>query len=288
MKHENLLDQRSHFAFGRNWLDYVDKIDEAKISRAMDSLCRLSGRQRLDGLSFLDIGCGSGLSALAAVRLGAGRVAGVDIDPDSVQAATNVFARFAPGLSADFEVCSVFEMTPATFGTFDLVYSWGVLHHTGDMVRAIELAAALVGPGGELCLALYRKTPYCGLWRQVKRWYSTASPASQQRARSAYALVRRTVMKMQGRDFAAYVRDYGDRGMDYYNDLHDWLGGYPYQSIAADECHALLGRMGFAVDREFVKRSRHPLRGLLGSGCDEYAFRRQSPGTQGARVQRTN
>src|SRR3546814_20790855 len=116
----------------------------------MDSLRLLGCRQRLDGLSFLDIGCGSGLSALAAVRRGAGCVAGVDIDPDSVQAATNVFARFAPGLPADFEVCSVFEMTTADYGTFDLVYSWGVLHTNGDMVSAIDLAAALVGPGGAL------------------------------------------------------------------------------------------------------------------------------------------
>jgi 2-polyprenyl-6-hydroxyphenyl methylase/3-demethylubiquinone-9 3-methyltransferase len=285
MKHENLLDQQSHFAFGRNWLDYADKIDEAKIARAMGSLRRLSGRPRLDGLSFLDIGCGSGLSALAAVRLGARRVVGVDIDPDSVQAATNVFARFAPGLPADFDTCSVFEMTPAAFGTFDLVYSWGVLHHTGDMVRAIETAATLVGPEGELYLALYRKTPYCGMWRHIKRWYSTASPAAQQRARSVYGLVRRTVMKLQGRDFAAYVNSYGDRGMDYGNDLHDWLGGYPFQSIAPDECQALLQRIGFVLDREFVKRSRHPLRGLLGSGCDEYAFRRRSPAAPAARVQ---
>jgi len=284
MKHENLLDQRTHFAFGRNWLDYADKIDEARIDRAMDGLCRLSGRPRLDGLSFLDIGCGSGLSALAAVRLGARRVVGVDIDPDSVQAARNVFARFAPGVPADFQLCSVFGMTPASLGTFDLVYSWGVLHHTGDMLRAIEVAAALVGPAGELCLALYRKTPYCGLWRRIKRWYSSASPAAQRRARSAYALARRTVMALQGRDYAAYVKGYGTRGMDYRNDLHDWLGGYPYQSIAADECHALLQRLGFALDREFVKRSRHPLRGLLGSGCDEYAFHRLPSAAQAARA----
>jgi len=285
MKQDNLLDQQSHFAFGENWLDYARKIDEEKISRAIDDLRRLSGRQRLDDMTFLDIGCGSGLSALAASRLGASRVAGVDIDPDSVTAARQVFARFAPGLPADFEVCSVFDMTPAGFGTFDIVYSWGVLHHTGDMVRAIETAAALVRPDGELYLALYRKTPYCGMWRHIKRWYSKASSTSQQRARRMHVFLFKTALKMQGRDFDTYVRDYGNRGMDYYNDVHDWLGGYPYQSVAPDECHALLGRMGFAVDREFVKRSRHPLRGILGSGCNEYAFHRGSRNSHGAHGQ---
>lgn len=281
MKPDNLLDQRSHFAFGENWLDYVRKIDEGKISRAMADLRRLSGRQRLDGMSFLDIGCGSGLSALAATRLGATRVAGVDIDPDSVKAAREVFSRFAPR-RADFEVRSVFEMTPAAFGTFDIVYSWGVLHHTGDMVRAIEVAAAMVRPGGEFYLALYRKTPYCGMWRHIKRWYSKAPPASQQRARNVRVFLSKAVFKMQGRDFAAYVKDYGLRGMDYYNDVHDWLGGYPYQSATADECHTLLGRMGFAVDREFVGSGRHPLSGILGSGCNEYAFRRVPASLRGS------
>ncbi|WHZ20047.1 MAG: hypothetical protein OJF55_002196 [Rhodanobacteraceae bacterium] len=272
MKPENLLQQQSHFAFGKNWQDYARKIDEEKISRAMADLCRLSGRQRFDGLSFLDIGCGSGLSALAAVRLGAARVTGVDIDPDSVQAAKWVFARFAPDVPADFQVRSVFDMTAAEFGDFDIVYSWGVLHHTGDMARAIETAGTLVKPGGEFYLALYRKTPFCGMWRAIKRWYSKASPSSQQRARNVYIFLRKIVFKLQGRDFEAHVQGYAPRGMDFHNDVHDWLGGYPYQSIAPDECHALLARLGFAVDREFVKKSRKRLRGLFGSGCDEYAF----------------
>ncbi len=274
MKQESLLQQQSHFAFGKNWLDYARKIDEGKISQAIADLRQLSGRQRFDGLSFLDIGCGSGLSALAAVRLGATRVTGVDIDPDSVQAARWVFAKFAPGFPADFRVRSVFDMTAAEFGNFDIVHSWGVLHHTGDMARAIQAAGALVGPGGEFYLALYRKTPFCGMWRGIKHWYSKAPPSSQRRARDTYIFLRKTIFRMKHQDFDAYVQGYASRGMDYYNDVHDWLGGYPYQSIDPDTCHALLTRFGFAVDREFVRKSRGPLRGLMGSGCDQYAFHR--------------
>lgn len=274
MKPENLLQQQSHFAFGKNWLDYARKIDEAKISQAMVDLRQLSGRQRFDGLSFLDIGCGSGLSALAAVRLGATRVTGVDIDPDSVKAARWVFAKFAPEFPAEFQVRSVFDMTAAEFGNFDIVHSWGVLHHTGDMARAIQAAGALVGPGGEFYLALYRKTPFCGMWRGIKHWYSKAPPSSQRRARRTYIFLRKTALRMKHQDFDAYVQGYARRGMDFYNDVHDWLGGYPYQSIDPDTCHALLTRFGFEVDREFVRKSRWPLRGLMGSGCDQYAFHR--------------
>lgn len=274
MKPENLLQQQSHFAFGKNWLDYARKIDEAKIAQAIADLRQLSGRQNFDGLSFLDIGCGSGLSALAAMRLGANRVTGVDIDPDSVAAARSVFAKFAPGFPADFQVRSVFDMTATEFGSFDIVHSWGVLHHTGDMMRAIETAGALVRPGGEFYLALYRKTRFCGMWRAIKRWYSKAPPASQRRARSTYILLRKAIFRMKRVDFDTYVRSYASRGMDYYNDVHDWLGGYPYESIDPETCRALLARSGFVIDREFVRKGGWALQGLMGSGCDKYAFHR--------------
>jgi SAM-dependent methyltransferase len=273
---EDLLIQKTHFAFGKNWLQFAAKVDEARIAQAVRDLQRLSGLSDLRGKSFLDIGCGSGLHALAAHRMGATRIFGTDIDPDSVEASTMTFSRFAAEASARFEVCSVFDMRPARFGTFDVVYSWGVLHHTGDMERAIACAAALVAPEGVFLVALYRKTPFCALWRRLKRWYSRATPTVQARARSVYVALRRLATTMRGRDFDAYVRDYGkSRGMDFYNDVHDWLGGYPYESISPPRYHALLTGLGFSMDRQFVARSRRYLPGLLGSGCDEYAFRRQ-------------
>ena len=275
MSTENLLDQKTHFAFGKNWLDYAEKIDEEKISHAMDDLRRLSGQQRLDGKNFLDIGCGSGLHSLAALRLGASSVHGVDIDPDSVAAAKSTLARFAPGASFDFKVCSVFDMTPGEFGSFDIVYSWGVLHHTGDMVRAITAATALVKPGGEFHLALYKKTPFCGMWKVIKRWYSRSGSQAQKRAMGVYVFLQRLIHRVKGSDFDAHVQDYGKRrGMNFYNDVHDWLGGYPYESISPEECRTLLSGLGLTVEREFIQRGGRFLPGLMGSGCDEYAFRR--------------
>jgi SAM-dependent methyltransferase len=274
MSAASLRDRRSHFAFGKNWLDYANKIDEQKIEHAMEDLRRLSGRQSLDGLRFLDIGCGSGLHSLAALRLGAAQVVGVDIDSDSVAAATATIARFAPAAQAQFAEHSVFEMTPQGIGIFDIVYSWGVLHHTGDMTAAIEAAARLVKPGGELYLALYRKTAFCGLWRHIKRWYSGATLPAQRRATRVYVLLVRCGCWLRGRDFPSYVRDYESRrGMDFYNDVHDWLGGYPYESIAPRACRDLLARNGFTTEREFLRSVRFP-EDALGSGCDEYAFRR--------------
>lgn len=279
MSAEDLRDQKTHFAFGKNWLDYARAIDDARIGQAVSDLQHLSGERDLHGKSFLDVGCGSGIHALAALRMGAARVVATDIDPDSVSAARATIARFVSASTSatavEFEVCSVFDMPPETFGTFDIVYSWGVLHHTGDMHRAIGCAAALVAPNGQLLLALYKKTPFCGMWRHIKRWYSRTTPTQQARARKFYVLLKRIAARLRGRNFDDYVRDYGERrGMDFYHDVHDWLGGYPYESISPDECHALLAHMQFSVAREFISTPSRYLRGLLGSGCDEYAFRR--------------
>ena len=117
----DLLSAEAHFAFGKNWLDYAQKIDESKIAQAVADLQRLSGRKRFDGMSFLDIGCGSGLHSLAAIRMGAARVVGVDIDADSITAARSTLARFAPKADAQFTIDSVFEMTTQTHGGYDLV-----------------------------------------------------------------------------------------------------------------------------------------------------------------------
>ena len=272
---ENLLDQRSHFAFGENWLNYADKIDADRIGQAVADLQRLGGMQSFRGKTFLDIGCGSGLHALAALRMGATRVVGFDIDPDSVAAARATVTRFAPDASATFEVRSVFDIDANQCGVFDVVYSWGVLHHTGDMDRAIACACSLVAPDGELLMALYKKTPFCGMWRVIKRWYSRTGTGAQRRAFRLYVLLTRVEAVIGRRNFDADVEAYGvKRGMDFYNDAHDWLGGYPYQSISPAECHALLAKLGFAVALEFVKMPRRYLPGLLGSGCDEFAFRR--------------
>lgn len=270
MTTDDLLSAESHFAFGKNWLDYAEKIDNSRIAHAVADLQRLSGRERFDGLSFLDIGSGSGLHSIAAIRMGATRVFGVDIDADSVAASRGLVARFAPLADAQFEKTSVFDMTRETHGGFDLVYSWGVLHHTGDMYRALSAAASLVDSGGKLMVALYRKTPMCGVWRVIKRWYSPASPRAQRRAQNMYMGLQRVLIRRHGGDLDDYINSYSKaRGMDYYNDLHDWMGGYPYESISPDECRTFFVGLGFELEREFVGK---PGLGLLGSGCDEYSF----------------
>jgi len=272
---ENLLKQETHFAFGKNWLDYAEKIDEPKIAQAVSDLKRLNQEERLDGKSFLDIGCGSGLHALAALRLGAASVACVDIDADSVAATKKTLAKFAPDAPANVNVESVFEMRPETHGTYDVVYSWGVLHHTGDMCRAIRQAASLVKKDGVFIIALYRKTPFCGMWRVIKKRYSNAKPSRQQKMMQSFLTLKHGLQRLRGVDIQERIANYSKmRGMNYYNDVHDWLGGYPYESISPGECCALFERLGFKLVHSNI--GKLPMdRGLLGSVCDEFRFVRR-------------
>ncbi len=270
----DLTSKDMHFAFGKNWLEYADKIDESRIQQAMSDLQRLNNGASFDGKSFLDIGCGSGIHALAALRLGAARVACVDIDDDSVEATKRTLNRYAPDSEVIVKVESVFDMRPEEHGRYDVVYSWGVLHHTGDMYRAITQAINLVSEDGIFIIALYRKTLFCWMWRYIKRWYSRASKNKQKKFMSAYLLITQNLMRLIGVDAEEKIANYGkSRGMDYYNDVHDWLGGYPYESINAKQCQKFFEKRGFQLYYSNIKKGSKKI-GLFGSGCDEFNFKK--------------
>lgn len=259
----------NHFAFGENWRSFVDLVDEDMIAQAVRSLERLLPRTELAGRTFLDIGCGSGLSMLAASRLGAASLQGIDIDPQSVAAAQALMSRFSPNGPWQTRVTSVFDLDPARDGTFDVVHSWGVLHHSGDMWTAVRRAAALVAPGGGLVLALYRRTPLCGFWTHEKRVYSRAGRSTQAAMRALFKATYAAGLIASGRNPVSYIQGYKSaRGMDWSHDVHDWLGGYPYESVLPDEVRSELESLGFTLVRVFEKPAA--VKGLLGSHCDEF------------------
>ncbi len=276
---EDLKNASSHFAFGKNWHSFAKTITDDTILDAVDGLSRLLSREDLEGASFLDIGCGSGLSMLAAKRLGAGKAGGVDIDPDSVRTAEALLAAYLPSESWTVRQKSIFDLEPRYDGFHDIVYSWGVLHHTGDMWPAIEKAAALVGPGGYLALAIYSKTPLCGLWGWEKRLYSKSPAALCAAIRLFYKTAYIAGLAATGRNPLTYIRGYrSNRGMDWHHDVHDWLGGHPYTSASPGEVKAFLERLGFSTVRSLEKPAR--LLGLFGTHCNEYVFRRRSGSVQ--------
>ncbi len=270
IKHR-LTEVTSHYAFGENWKDFATRLSEPAVAGAVESFSKLVLPAEIAGHDMLDLGCGSGLHALAALRLGATSVTAVDIDPHSVETTKSVLAAFAPPDTQWFaSVESVFALEKMR--QFPVVYSWGVLHHTGDMERAIRCAADKVEPGGMFYLALYRKTPMCGLWR-AEKWAYTKSPEFIRRIiETLYVGAFRAAMFLQRRSFADYVTSYRqNRGMSWMTDVRDWLGGYPYESISEADMLRLAAELGMEPVRRFCRK---PGYGLFGTGCDEYAFRR--------------
>ncbi len=252
------------FAFGRNWRRFLATVSEARIAEAERSLAEMLDVTDLSGKRFLDIGCGSGLFGLAARRLGA-HVHGFDIDPESVACARVLKNRFAAD-DADWviEQGSVLDAEwLASLGSFDVVYAWGVLHHTGDMARALENAAAAVAGGGRLFIAIYNDQGWISrYWTQVKRLYSASAGA-----RPLLVLVhcpylfgaRFAVRALRGRLML-------ERGMSLWHDMIDWLGVYPFEVAKPDAIVAFHRERGFAALRVKTCGRRH--------GCNEFVFER--------------
>jgi 2-polyprenyl-6-hydroxyphenyl methylase/3-demethylubiquinone-9 3-methyltransferase len=231
--------------------------------------------ERLDGLRFLDIGSGSGLSSLAARRLGA-RVHSFDYDPQSVACTGELRRRFFPA-DARWTVERGSALDAGYLrglGTFDIVYSWGVLHHTGRMWDALENAVIPVSPGGKLFVAIYNDTgTQTRRWHWIKRTYNALPRLA--RKPFAAAVTVPAELKALARHTASlrpadYVRSWTDyrrrRGMNKWHDILDWVGGYPYEFATPDQIFDFYRARGFALTKMKC--------GGVGLGCNEFVFER--------------
>jgi 2-polyprenyl-3-methyl-5-hydroxy-6-metoxy-1,4-benzoquinol methylase len=268
---------RERFAFGENWSRFLSILDENRIKLAEDSLCRMLEVSDLRGKTFLDVGSGSGLFSLAARRLGA-RVHCFDYDPQSVACAYELRQRYFPQ-DPDWRIEEGSALDTgylAGLGSFDVVYSWGVLHHTGAMWQALANTASLVAPAGKLFIAIYNdQGAISDRWRAIKRMYNRL-PGGLRFLVAIPVLVhlywRRTLRDfLRGRPFESWRNEGKERGMSPWRDLIDWVGGYPFE-VAKPEAI-----VDFYLGRGFTLRRLTTCGGSL--GCNEFVFMRTLDGS---------
>ena len=267
-------DPRERFGFGNNWLRFIRLLSEERIQQAEKSLLEGLRVDSLQGRTFLDIGSGSGLFSLAARRLGA-TVHSFDYDPDSVESTAQLKARFFnDDPSWTIEQGSILNgRYVSSLGTFDIVYSWGVLHHTGHMWDAVRAARSCVKPGGLFFIALYND---CGSeserWVKVKKAY-LAVPEMLRPAYVALASapnqfkhLARALRKGRPQEYLhKWTRYKSRRGMNRWRDLVDWVGGYPYEYASVDAVVEELEKLGLEPVWQTEKN--------VGLGCNEFVFR---------------
>ncbi len=260
------------FGFGENWARFLKLLDDSRIRRAEESLREMLGVENLRGLSFLDAGSGSGLFSLAARRLGA-RVHSFDYDPNSAACTAELKRRYFPNDEAWMvEQASVLDKEYLEgLGQFDVVYSWGVLHHTGAMWKALENAGGRVAGGGKLFIAIYNQqgTP-SRRWLKVKKAYNRLPGGLRFLVLWPVAahLWWRPFVKdlLKGRPMAMW-RSYSSlRGMDPWRDMVDWVGGLPFEVAKPEEIFEFYKARGFRLEK---------LATAGGSlGCNEFVFQK--------------
>lgn len=261
----------ARFRFGANWARFLRDLSEPQILLAEQSLQQMLDVTSLAGQSFLDIGCGSGLFSLAARRLGA-RVHSLDYDPQSVGCAIELRRRyFDSDPSWVIERASVLDASHmAALGQFDVVYSWGVLHHTGAMWQAIGNVVQCAAERGRIFIAIYNDQGRSSrMWTAVKKVYNR-SPRLLKPGIAALCAVRlrgptlvRNVLSLKApRQWLGGT----DRGMKIWTDIVDWVGGYPFEVAKPEEIFYFFKTRGF----ELLKLKTC----AGGQGCCEYVFRR--------------
>jgi SAM-dependent methyltransferase len=255
-------EKNAAFNFGVNWqLFSQSSLDSCKFEDAFNSLDKLIGHDKIKGRSFLDIGCGSGIFAIAASLAEAGKVTGIDISEESIAASIDNKKRFAVQKSIDFFHKSIFDETISQLGKFDIVYSWGVLHHTGNMWKAIDIASQLALPNGLFVIAIYNRHWSCWGWKQIKRFYNFA-PAIIQRLMIwiFYVIIAAAKMIVTRKNPFKKQR----RGMSFYYDVIDWVGGYPYEYASEAEVIGYVEKRGFKCIK--------CVKPVVPTGCNEFVF----------------
>lgn len=266
------MSKELRFAFGKNWAKFLENLNDERIEEAKKSLIEKLGIDSLKDKTFLDIGSGSGLFSLAAYLLGA-KVYSFDYDTDSVSCAQYLKEKYAKDSSNwNVQQGSVLDKDfLKQFETVDILYSWGVLHHTGNMMQAFENVASMVNQGGRLFISIYNDQGGASLrWKKIKETY-VKSGKYIRFGLSVYTMLRQWILTflrdfLSSGNFLKTWNSYGknNRGMSAWRDIVDWAGGYPFEVAKPEEVFDFFKNKGFSLEKMKTCAG--------GLGCNEFVF----------------
>jgi SAM-dependent methyltransferase len=257
------------FPFGKNWQKFIGSLNKQTILSAENSLKEMLKVENLTGKRFLDAGCGSGIFSLAALRLGADEVVSFDIDEDSVACAKYLKKRFGPLPQWHITTGSVLNRDFLSgLNKFDVVYSWGVLHHTGKMWNALSNIIIPVAHKGALFISIYNdQGKISKLWKWIKYMYNISPGPIKILMAGGYCSI--AIAVKAGQSISKLHPpskwfEYGnDRGMNIWYDAVDWIGGYPFETATPEQIISFYHKRNFNLMTSNTK---------TGSGCNEFVL----------------